>query len=115
MLPFSPGHFRPCPSFYVWVPLSAAEGLWRFLQFWLTNPTVDMPYHSELLNFWNGQDASVSLSVTWDAFKAFSRGSLQTIIQRVKMEMGADIAATKVSTSALEATYMQTWDIQVYQ
>lgn len=95
--------------------VSPAEGLWRLSQFWLTNPRVDMPYRSELLDFWIRQDASVSLSVTWDTLKAFSRGSLQAIIRMVNMEMGAEIAAAEVSTSNLEATYMQTWDIQVYQ
>lgn len=118
MLPFFSRASQTMPLlFYVLVitPVSPAEGLWKLLQFWLINPRVEMPYHSELLDFWNRQDASVFFHVTWVAFKVFSRDSLLAIIRRVNMEMGADIAAAEVRASTLEATYMQTQDIQVYQ
>lgn len=95
------------PLLYVWVPLSLHRPS--------TEDNRNFGYHSALLDFWKGANASVSLSTTWEAFKAFSRGSFQAIIRRVKIDQSADVAAAELRASTLETTYARVQDFLVYQ
>lgn len=53
------------------------EGLWHLSRFWLSDSRVNILCKGDMIHFWNSQDSSVSIPLTWDAFMAFVRGSLQ--------------------------------------
>lgn len=81
------------------------EGLWRLSKFWLSDLRVDIPC--------KGKDL-VSIPVTWDAFKAFVRGSLQGHIGVVRRGAREELRQAENKLTVLETTYTRTRDPLVY-
>lgn len=59
------------------------DSLWHMSGFWLSDSRVSEPYRFDMIHYWKDRDRFISLSTSWDAFKVFSRGSLQSDVRQV--------------------------------
>lgn len=90
------------------------ENLWRLSRFWLNDTRVSEPYRSEAIHYWRDLDQSVTMTTSWDAFKAFTRGSFQAHIQKIRQDLRKETQTAEGRVAALEAAYSTTRSPETY-
>lgn len=85
-------------------PSSRSSSLWRLGTHWISHADLADTIPPRLVEYWDLNTGSSSTAVTWDAFKAFTRGQYISSIAGIRREQAA-------TTTALQTTAQSQSDI----
>lgn len=87
---------------------------WRLSRFWVSDEMVDGHFREAIREYWKINPGSASTTMVWDTFKAYTRGSYQSIISRVRRERRADLEVAERKADLQEAHFLRTKDPSDY-
>lgn len=85
-----------------------SERIWRLSRYWVSEESIETSIATSIEDFWTSNADSSVLPIRWDAFKAYTRGSYQTVISLARHNARVSIEEAETRAQDLESQYVQT-------
>lgn len=83
-----------------------SERLWRLSRYWISDPIVEAKISKHINEFWLTNVGTAAVHSTWDAFKAYIRGSYQTSVSKSRHDASVTLAEAEAVAQSLESRYV---------